>query len=245
MYLTTKKRATSMRPSHGSPVKSLREIERERRRRKRLAQRNRTLITAAALIALSAAWATTMSGERAEAEVWQPTVQPAIQAPAEAPAAQAEEAIAVTDRTPYFDVPLDHELQDVVFDEAERWNVPAALILAIIDQETDYRTDVVSSTDDYGLMQINSINHDWLADELGITDFMDPAQSIRCGAFMIGRLVNKYDGDLHHALTAYNRGEGGARSYYKKNGTYETSYSTSVLATFDALTKEGRMQNAF
>lgn len=137
-----------------------------------------------------------------------------------------------------YDVPLADELQDVVFQESEKWDVPPALILAMMDQESDYRTDIVSSTGDYGIMQINEINHPRLQEELGVTDFLDPEQSIACGAYMIGELLDKYDGDLHHALTAYNRGEGGAKKYYSQTGTYETSYSRSIVDTYQALEKE-------
>ena len=52
---------------------------------------------------------------------------------------------------------------------------------------------------------------------------------------MIGKLLDRYDGDLHHALTAYNRGEGGAAKYYRNNGTYQTSYSISIVDTYEAL----------
>ena len=167
------------------------------------------------------------SATPAEAEKAQPVVSTAQAAPAPTPETAPQPS--------YYDVPLSHELQDVVFREAERWGVPPALLLAMMDQESDYRTDIISSTDDYGIMQINAINHPRLREELGITDFMDPEQSITCGAYMIGELLDKYDGDLHHALTAYNRGEGGASKYFRNNGTYETTYSLSIEETYLAL----------
>lgn len=135
----------------------------------------------------------------------------------------------------YYDIPLSHQLQDVVFVEADRWNVPPELLLAMMDQESDYRTDAISSTGDFGIMQINQINHQRLRYEIGVTDFMDPSQSIACGAYMIGELLDKYDGDLHHALTAYNRGESGAQTYYRRNGTYETEYSRNIVETYENL----------
>ena len=139
----------------------------------------------------------------------------------------------------YYDVPLSRELQDAVFQAAEQRGVPAGLLLAMMDQESDYRADAVSGTGDYGIMQINTINHPRLREELGITDFMDPEQSIACGAFMIGELVDKYDGDLHRALTSYNRGETGARRYAERTGTYASTYSSAILEIYQQL-EEGR-----
>lgn len=165
----------------------------------------------------------------------------ALTAPVEAEVGQTYTAAAIQPEpaAEYYDVPLSHQLQDAVFREAERWNVPAALLLAMMDQESDYRTDLVSGTDDYGIMQINAINHPRLREELGVTDFLDPEQSITCGAYMIGELLDKFDGDIHRALTSYNRGEAGARRYAENNGTYESSYSTSIVEIYESL-EEGR-----
>lgn len=138
----------------------------------------------------------------------------------------------------YHDIPLSPELQDFVRAEAERRGVPLELILAMMDQESDYRANIISGTNDYGIMQINKINHEWLREILGITDFLDPEQNIRCGTYMIGELLAKYDGDLHRALTSYNRGEGGANEYYSKNGTYESSYSRSIIEIYNHLQEE-------
>ena len=138
----------------------------------------------------------------------------------------------------YHDIPLTPELQDFARQEAEQRGVPPELILAMMDQESDYRTSLISTTNDYGIMQINKANHAWLRDTLGITDFLDPEQNIRCGIYMIGELLAKYDGDLHRALTSYNRGEGGANKFYSRNGTYETSYSRSILEIYNDLTEE-------
>ena len=138
----------------------------------------------------------------------------------------------------YHDIPLATELQDFVRDEAEQRGVPPELILAMMDQESDYRTNLVSGTNDYGIMQINKVNHETLSKILGVTDFLDPEQNIRCGTYMIGELLAKYDGDMHRALTSYNRGESGANKYFKKNGTYETSYSRSIIEIYNNLTEE-------
>ena len=134
----------------------------------------------------------------------------------------------------YYDVPLSRELQDAAFQAADEWDVPAGLLLAIMGQESGYQVDAVSGTGDYGLMQINAINHPRLREELGITDFLDPVQSIQAGAYMVGELMDKYE-DLDRVLTSYNRGETGARNYAEETGSYRSSYSASVLEIYEAL----------
>lgn len=177
-----------------------------------------------AAIEQTAAYSAPQHKNAAEPVLWEPEYIPPEPAPEPEPF--------------YFDIPLGNELQDFVREEAEQRDVPPELILAMMDQESDYRTDLVSTTDDYGIMQINKVNHARLRDSLGITDFLDPEQNIRCGVYMIGELLAKYDGDLHRALTSYNRGEGGANKYFTKNGTYETSYSRSILEIYNNLTEE-------
>lgn len=57
---------------------------------------------------------------------------------------------------------LSPHLQEVMFAMCEKYNVPFALALAVADQETRFNPDAVSHTNDYGLMQINKINFEWL-----------------------------------------------------------------------------------
>lgn len=215
-------------------------------RRRRGPHKSLAAISSAAVI-LSAACIANALTAPVEAEVGQTYTAAAIQAEPAAlvteqqmpEAAQTEPELPQEQGPKYYDVPLSHALQDAVFREAERRNVPAGLLLAMMDQESDYRADLVSGTDDYGIMQINTINHPRLREELGITDFLDPEQNIACGAYMIGELLDKFDGDIHRALTSYNRGEAGARRYAENNGTYESSYSTSIVEIYESL-EEGR-----
>lgn len=225
MCHTMSRPATSTKPWHGSPERSRRERRRKAERRRAAVERAGAGI-AVLLIAAAVVGAVAPDSPREKHRPPEPLAREiTIQEPAPEPRA-------------YFDVPLSHDLQDVVFAEAERWGVPPALLLAMMDQESDYRTDAISSTGDYGIMQINEINHPRLRDELGITDFLDPEQSIACGAYMIGELLSDYDEDIHHALTAYNRGAGGAATYYRTTGTYETSYSTSIVEIYEQLEAE-------
>lgn len=60
---------------------------------------------------------------------------------------------------------LSYELQEVMQDCCEHYEVPYALALAIAEVETHFDPDAVSATGDYGLMQINSVNHEWLLEK--------------------------------------------------------------------------------
>ena len=85
----------------------------------------------------------------------------------------------------------------------------------MIEHESQFNPEIVSKTDDYGLMQINEVNHTWLNEEYRCADMLDPYQNVFCGVKIIGEYVNRYDGDLTKALMAYNMGDYGARKAWE------------------------------
>jgi soluble lytic murein transglycosylase-like protein len=109
-----------------------------------------------------------------------------------------------------------------------------SLVIAMIDVESTFRPNVVSATDDYGLMQINKCNHNELEKQYGITNILDPYQNVRSGIILLSK---NYNGDLHKSLMAYNLGTGGAKRLWNK-GIYETSYSRKVLSTMEVYENE-------
>ena len=131
----------------------------------------------------------------------------------------------------YFDVPLSDELQDWIRSLCEENEVPMALVMAIIDQESDFRAELISGTDDYGIMQINACNHEAMIEMFGITDFLDPYQNVQCGIYIIGTHLKKTEGDVELALMRYNCGATGARRLWDK-GVYSTRYSESVMEQY-------------
>ena len=76
-------------------------------------------------------------------------------------------------------------------------------------------------------MQINQINHQWLTDTLGVTDFTDPYQNIRAGVFVLRKLFERYQ-DTNMVLMAYNMGEDSATRLWEK-GIYSTDYTEKIL----------------
>lgn len=124
---------------------------------------------------------------------------------------------------------LSYDLQEIMQDYCEEYGVPYALALAIADVETHFDPDAVSGTGDYGLMQINAINHEWLS-ELGI-DVMTYEENIEAGIYMISQHLNKY-GEPELALMAYNSGPTGAQRLWDA-GTFQTDYSRKVMAAFE------------
>ena len=58
-----------------------------------------------------------------------------------------------------WDIPLSDNLQQHIHSLCEKYDVSYAMVIAMIDVESSFDSKAVSSTSDYGLMQINAINH--------------------------------------------------------------------------------------
>jgi len=126
---------------------------------------------------------------------------------------------------------LPVELQEFTYYLCEAYYIDFEFAMGLMYTESSFRTDVVSGTSDYGLMQINKCNHAELTKALGITDFTEPYQNIRAGLYILRRLFEKYD-EPALVCMSYNMGEYGASTLWDK-GVYETTYSKKVLAKAD------------
>ncbi|UQZ32911.1 lytic transglycosylase [Paenibacillus sp. PK3_47] len=98
--------------------------------------------------------------------------------------------------------PTDYE--ELIQTASSKYGVPADLIKAVIDTESSFNPNVVSSAGAKGLMQLM----DGTANGLGVSDPFDPAQSIDGGVRYLSYQLKRYDGEEKMALAAYNAGPG-------------------------------------
>ena len=78
-----------------------------------------------------------------------------------------------------------------------------ALIRAVIQAESSFRVDAVSSAGAEGIMQLMPKT----AKSLGVTDSFDVNQNVMGGSTYLKKLLDRF-GDLRLALAAYNTGPG-------------------------------------
>ena len=84
--------------------------------------------------------------------------------------------------------------------------VPETLLLAVARGESDFKPEARSDANAYGLMQIL-----WpgTAKHLGLnrlSDLLEPCTNVEAGARYLKELLNRYQGNLHRTLAAYNYG---------------------------------------
>ena len=87
---------------------------------------------------------------------------------------------------------------------AERTNLHPGLVLAVVMAESGGDPDALSPKGARGLMQLMPET----AREVGVADAADPQQNLHGGSRYLARMLQRFDGDLDHALAAYNAGPG-------------------------------------
>ena len=122
---------------------------------------------------------------------------------------------------------LDEATQQFTFYLCKGYGIDWTLVMALMQKESSFRSDAISATDDYGLMQINKCNHKWLTDTIGVTDYLDKEQNIRAGVFVLRKLFEEYT-DPNLVLMTYNMGADGAKTLWNK-GIYTTPYVDDIL----------------
>lgn len=136
----------------------------------------------------------------------------------------------VPDEFSPIDCRLDEEIQRYTYSMAQAYNIDFEFLMAVMFNESAFDPNCVSRTNDYGLMQINKCNHKWLSEELGITDYLDPYQSILAGTYIFSGLFEKYGDDTNKVLMSYNMGDDSARRLWNQ-GIYESNYSRKISQT--------------
>ena len=109
----------------------------------------------------------------------------------------------------------------------EKYGICPELIQAIVEKESNYNENAVSSHGAIGLMQVIPRWNQDRMDRLGVTDLTDPYQNILCGTDLIAELADKYE-DLYMVLMCYNQGEYGGAIEQWENGQY-SDYAVSIV----------------
>ena len=130
-------------------------------------------------------------------------------------------------------IPLDVNLQWYIIQKCEAKAIPPELVMALIWRESRYQADVISATGDYGLMQINKINHAELSKKLNISDWLEPYQNIKAGIYILDECI-EYTDNYDKALMCYNLGKTGANRLFEQ-GVYSTPFSRQVIEKMNEL----------
>jgi soluble lytic murein transglycosylase len=122
-----------------------------------------------------------------------------------------------------FTLPLRHD--DIIRQQAADKNLDAALIAAVIYEESRFR-DQTSHAGARGLMQITPDTADFIARRSGgvrfrQSDLATPQINISYGAWFLRYLIDHYQGNETLAIAAYNAGQTNVDGWVERAGGQE------------------------
>ncbi len=106
-------------------------------------------------------------------------------------------------------IEVPDELLPIFKEAAATYGVDEGILIAMAKQESNFRTDAVSSAGAVGVMQLMPKT----AEGLGVTNSYDARENIMGGAKLLSQELAAYNGNVSLALAAYSAGGGAVKKY--------------------------------
>lgn len=145
------------------------------------------------------------------------------------------------------EIPMPKKHQKYLYDICKKRNLNYLKTLALLKHESQFKVDAISSTDDYGYMQVRIINHKRLSNELKTPNTpLDPYVNMNWGTYMLKELYDLWEKENidntnpetnittldRYVMSSYNKGVAG----FKKHGE-ATKYIEKVEKELNLLLK--------
>ena len=121
----------------------------------------------------------------------------------------------------------EDRITQAIMTSSEKYNLPPALVLGVIKQESGFKPCAESQCGAQGLMQLMPDT----ARDLGVKNSFDVEGNIDGGCKYLRQMLDQFNGDPQLALAAYNAGPGNVQKYGGIPPFEETqNYVKSVLS---------------
>jgi hypothetical protein len=125
---------------------------------------------------------------------------------------------------------ISPKLAEKIYDAASRHEIEPDVAYGLVFVESTFRERAVSHVGARGLAQVMPRTAQWLDPTVRTADLFDPETNLDLGFRYLRQMIDKYDGNVHNALTAYNRGPGTVDRILKRGGNPDNGYAGKVMA---------------
>jgi hypothetical protein len=125
---------------------------------------------------------------------------------------------------------ISPKLAEKIYDAASRHDIEPDVAYGLVFVESTFRERAVSHVGARGLAQVMPRTAQWLDPTVRTADLFDPETNLELGFRYLRQMIDKYDGNVHNALTAYNRGPGTVDRILRRGGNPDNGYAGKVMA---------------
>lgn len=141
-------------------------------------------------------------------------------------------------------------ISKTILSEAEKYDLDPLFLVALIQNESSFKTRQIGSVGEIGLMQLRPETAEWIAQKFKIKHsgreaLFNPAHNIKIGTAFLSLLRKQFNNKGQLYVSAYNMGAQKVKNMVeekKKPTIYMSAVLKRYLAFYDGLKKKGSVK---
>jgi soluble lytic murein transglycosylase-like protein len=125
---------------------------------------------------------------------------------------------------------LSDRLAAQIYTAAVRNDIDPQVAFGLVRTESEFKDYATSRVGAVGLTQLMVPTARWFKRDATVTDLRDSETNLEIGFRYLNELIDRYEGDVALALTAYNRGTGTVDRVLERGGDPDNGYAGKVLS---------------
>ena len=141
----------------------------------------------------------------------------------------ADAALAIASKYRARGYSVSDRLARMIYETAVRNEIDPEIAFGLVRTESEFKDHATSRVGAVGLTQLMVPTARWFKKNATVADLRDSETNLEIGFRYLNELVDRYDGDVELALTAYNRGTGTVDRVLERGGDPDNGYAGKVL----------------
>jgi soluble lytic murein transglycosylase-like protein len=123
---------------------------------------------------------------------------------------------------------ISDKLAELIYSTAVEHDISPEIAFGLVKTESEFKDYATSHVGAIGLTQLMLPTARWFKRDATENDLRDSETNLEIGFRYLGELIDRYDGNVNLALTAYNRGTGTVDRVLQRGGNPDNGYAGKV-----------------